>query len=148
MKSRGSAVGKATGYKIDYRAVALPVPVGQRISTPPFRTRRLRAPSILLCKRYGGGALSPEIKRPAHESDPSFPSTAQIKKTWIIHPLPTTSSWCSARSVTRRDKFTSALPHFPARMSGDREICLQWTAFACQGSSRSKTCSRTYITFW
>jgi hypothetical protein len=41
-------------------------------------------------------AVSPEIKRPGHEADHLPPTSAEVKKTWCIHPLPRTSSWRSA----------------------------------------------------
>jgi hypothetical protein len=40
-KSRGSSVGRATGYGLDDRTVGVPVQVGAKIFTSPRRPERL-----------------------------------------------------------------------------------------------------------
>jgi hypothetical protein len=41
------------------------------------------------------GAHSPGVKRPGREADHSPPASVEVKKIWIIHPLPHTPSWRS-----------------------------------------------------
>jgi hypothetical protein len=38
-------------------------------------------------------SLSPEVKRPGREADHSHPSSAEVKSSGVISPLPYTSSW-------------------------------------------------------
>jgi hypothetical protein len=52
--SRDSAVGIATGYGLDDRAVGVRVPVGLRIFTSPRRPDRLGGPPNLLFTGYRG----------------------------------------------------------------------------------------------
>jgi hypothetical protein len=51
-RSRDSAVGRATGYRMDDREVAVRVPVGPRIFTSPCRPDRLWGRASLLCDGY------------------------------------------------------------------------------------------------
>jgi hypothetical protein len=46
------------------------------------------------------------VKQPERDSDHSPSTSAEVKKTWIIHPLPHTSSWCRAELIKQRDNFT------------------------------------------
>jgi hypothetical protein len=36
------------------------------------------------------------LKREGRQADNSSPTSAEVKKTWILQPLPHTSSWCGA----------------------------------------------------
>jgi hypothetical protein len=91
--SRGSSVGIATGYGLDVREV-VPVPVGSRIFTS-VSARQALGPTQLSIQ-WVSGARSPRLMRPGLEADHSFPTSAEVKKTWIYTPIPHTSSWCSA----------------------------------------------------
>jgi hypothetical protein len=51
-------------------------------------------------------ALFPGVNRPEREADHSPPTSAEVKKTWYIHPLPYTPSWLSAYLVKYRNNFT------------------------------------------
>jgi hypothetical protein len=42
------------------------------------------------------GALSPWVKRPSREADHSAPTSAEVKKSGSIHPLPYAPSWQGA----------------------------------------------------
>jgi hypothetical protein len=84
--SHGRAVGKATGYKL----------VGSRIVTSPYNTDRLCDPPCFLSNVYRG------VKRRGHEDVHSPPTVVEVKKTWILHPLPHTSHWPTAGSLWRR----------------------------------------------
>jgi hypothetical protein len=50
------------------------------------------------------GALSPRVMRPGRETDPSPPSSAEVKNGAIVPPLPDMSSWHSALLIKQRDK--------------------------------------------
>jgi hypothetical protein len=52
-KSRGSAVGIVTGYRLDDRGIEVLVPVGSRIFAPPHRPDQLWCPPSLLSNGYG-----------------------------------------------------------------------------------------------
>jgi hypothetical protein len=54
MKSRNSAVGIATGYRLDDQEVGVRVPVGSRIFTSSCRPGRLCVPPSLLSSGYRG----------------------------------------------------------------------------------------------
>jgi hypothetical protein len=56
-RSRGSAVGIATGYGLDDWGVGVRVPVGSRISTSPNRPDRLCGSPNLLSNAYRGLVL-------------------------------------------------------------------------------------------
>jgi hypothetical protein len=71
--SRFSAVGIATGYGLDDRGVGVPVPVGPRVLTSPYRPYRLFNPSHVMVT---GGS-------PGREADHSLPTSAEVNKTWI-----------------------------------------------------------------
>jgi hypothetical protein len=51
------------------------------------------------------GLFPPRIKRPEYEADHSFPTSAEVKKTWIYTSIPRKSSWCGADVVKHRDNF-------------------------------------------
>jgi hypothetical protein len=53
----------------------------------------------------GARALSPGVKRPGHETDPSLPSNVKVKNGGAIPPLPHMSSWCSDELIKHRDNF-------------------------------------------
>jgi hypothetical protein len=52
--SRDSVVGIATGYRLDYRGVGVPVLVGSRIFSSPSCPDWLWGPSSLVSKEYRG----------------------------------------------------------------------------------------------
>jgi hypothetical protein len=54
VRSRDSAVGKATGYGLDDRGVGVRAPVGPRIFSSPRRPDRLWGPPNLLSNGYRG----------------------------------------------------------------------------------------------
>jgi hypothetical protein len=66
-RSRGSAVGRVTGYELDDRGVGVRVPVRSR-------------PALSLAQL---GTVSPKVKRPGRESDRSPPTCADVKETSI-----------------------------------------------------------------
>jgi hypothetical protein len=47
------------------------------------------------------GAVSPGVKRPGREADPSLATSAEVKKMWLYAP----TSWRSALLVKHRDSF-------------------------------------------
>jgi hypothetical protein len=51
-KNRGSAVGIATGYRLDDRRVRVRVPLASRIFTSPYRPDQIRGPPNLLSDGY------------------------------------------------------------------------------------------------
>jgi hypothetical protein len=75
---RGSVVGIVTGYGLDDREVGVRVPVGSRI----FST----SPKPAVGSTQPMGTLG--VKRPGCEADHSPLANAEVKKMWIIHPLP------------------------------------------------------------
>jgi hypothetical protein len=52
----------------------------------------------------GGSFLG--VKRQGREAAHSSPTSAEVKQTWSIHPLPHTSSRHSAQLVKHKDNFT------------------------------------------
>jgi hypothetical protein len=61
-KSRGSAVGIATGYGLDDRGIGVRILVRSRIISSPYRPDRLWGPPNLVSNGYQG-LFTPEIKR-------------------------------------------------------------------------------------
>jgi hypothetical protein len=102
--SRDSTVGIATSYWLDDRGVGVPSPGGVKnfLFSTSFRPDVGSKPPIQCVP----GTLSPGVKLPRHEADHSPPTSAEVKKTWSIHPLPYTPSWRSADFVKYRDNFT------------------------------------------
>jgi hypothetical protein len=89
-----SAVGIATGYRVNYRGVGVVVPVGSRIfSTSSRPNLGPTQPPV----EWVPGALSPGgkaarvVKLTTH-----FQLIPRSRKLGSIHPLPHTPSWCSA----------------------------------------------------
>jgi hypothetical protein len=72
---RDTAVGIATGYRLDDRGVRVRVLVGSRIFYSPCRPDRLWG-------TLRPGILSPEVKRSWSEADHSPPTSAEVKKIW------------------------------------------------------------------
>jgi hypothetical protein len=87
--SRDSAVDIAPAYGLDDRGVGVRVPVRSRIFSSPYRPDRLWDPPRLLSNGYGGGVLSPGVKRQGREADHSPPASAEVKKMWIYTATPT-----------------------------------------------------------
>jgi hypothetical protein len=93
---RDGAVGIATGYMLDGRSVGIRVPAVSQIFAFPCRPDRLWGPPSPLSNEYLEGALSPGIKRPAHEGTTHLQLLPRSRKCGFIHPLPHTPSWRSA----------------------------------------------------
>jgi hypothetical protein len=95
-KSRGSAVGIATGYGPAEQGVGVRVPVKSRILIFPYRPDRLRptkppiqwAPGFFIGKGYRNRSVKPTTHLQQE--------VPRSRKRVSIHPLPHTSSWCSA----------------------------------------------------
>jgi hypothetical protein len=88
-RSRDSAVGIATGYGLDDRAVGVRVPVGSRIFSSPHRPHRLWSPPNLISNGY-------RVLFPRGQSGRVLQLVPRSRKCGSIHPLPHTPSWCSA----------------------------------------------------
>jgi hypothetical protein len=89
-----SVVGIATDYRLEDPGVEVGVQVGSRIFSCPRRPDRLWGPHSLLFNGYRGSFH--EMKLPGREADHLPPTSAQVKKIWLYHPLPHTPSWRSA----------------------------------------------------
>jgi hypothetical protein len=84
-RSRDSAVGVATRYRLEDWGVVVQVPVGSRIfSTSSRPAVGPTQPPI----KWVPGALSSGIKWQGREADHSPPTSAQVKKMWIHPPTP------------------------------------------------------------
>jgi hypothetical protein len=79
--SRGSAVGIATGYRLDDRGVGVRVPVGSRMFFSPSHQDRLWRPPNPLSSGYRG------VKRAGPETNHSHSSSADSCKSGSIQPL-------------------------------------------------------------
>jgi hypothetical protein len=77
---RDSAVGIATGHKLNNLGVWLRVSVWSRIFTSPCRPGRLFGPPNLLSNGYWGSF--PGVKRPGCEADHSPTTSVEVKKKW------------------------------------------------------------------
>jgi hypothetical protein len=84
--SRGSAVGRATVYRLDDRQVGVRFPVALRILTSPYLG------PTQLHRQWVPGALSPSVKRQGREVDRSPSTSAELKRAQLFH-MP---SWHSA----------------------------------------------------
>jgi hypothetical protein len=82
--SRDSAVGIATGYRLDDQGVGVRVPVRARIFHFSMSGAHLTYYPMGIKGSYPG------VKRLEREADHSPPTGAEVKKkkTWSIHPLP------------------------------------------------------------
>jgi hypothetical protein len=87
-KSRDSSVGIALGYRMDDRGSRVRFPAG---AGNFFLHHRVQPPIQGVPE-----ALSLGVKRPGREADHSPPSSAEVKVSGDIPPLPTTPSWCDA----------------------------------------------------
>jgi hypothetical protein len=79
---RDSAVGIATHYGLNGREFGVGVPMGVKdflFSTSSRPAPGFTQPSI---------QWVPGLKRPEREADYSPPTSIEVKKMWIIHPLP------------------------------------------------------------
>jgi hypothetical protein len=93
-ENRDSAVGIATGYGLEDQGVGVRVLVGEDFSI--LHTVQTSSEAHPAFYPMGTGALSTGVKRPWREADNSPPTRAEVKKTWVYHPLLPTSSWRSA----------------------------------------------------
>jgi hypothetical protein len=93
-KSRDSAVGITTGYRLDNRGVGVRVLVESRIFTSPCHPDQLWGQLSFLSDGYQG-PLSPAVKWLGHETDHSSPTSAEVKKMWVNTCTPYMSSWRS-----------------------------------------------------
>jgi hypothetical protein len=102
-RRRDSAVGMATGYRLDGRGFGFRALVGSRIFSSPRRPDRLWGPPSLLSNGVPG-ALSQGAKQQGREADHSPPTSAEVKKTWSYTSTPTVSfngvvlNWLSTRT--------------------------------------------------
>jgi hypothetical protein len=71
-KSMDSAVGIATSYGLDGGGVGDRSSVGQDFSPLPS-----------ISYSVGIGGHSPGVKRPGREADHSFPTSVEVKNTWV-----------------------------------------------------------------
>jgi hypothetical protein len=80
-----SAVGKGSGYELDHKARSSSPGIACNIHFCVSPRRRVGHidPSI----QWISGVLSLGVKRPRSESDHSFPTNAEVKKTWLYTPL-------------------------------------------------------------
>jgi hypothetical protein len=85
-RSRDSAVGIATGHRLDDRLVGDRVPVRARFS-PLHVVLTGSGPTQPLIK-WVPGTLPPGVKRPGHEADHSPPTRAKVNNTWIYASFP------------------------------------------------------------
>jgi hypothetical protein len=83
--NRNGSVGIATGYGPDDRGAGVRVPVRVRFFSTS--SRPVLGPTQLPI-RWVPGALSPGVKSPGREADPSPPTSAEVKKTWIYTSTP------------------------------------------------------------
>jgi membrane-associated phospholipid phosphatase len=86
-RSRGSAVGIATGYGLDDRGVGVRVPVGSRIFSSPLCPDRLWGLPNDHSKGYGGGSF-PGGKAVGAWSWPLTSNYCRWRKCPSIHPPP------------------------------------------------------------
>jgi hypothetical protein len=75
--SHGSAVGVATGYRLDGRGAEIRVPEGSRMISFPSRPDRFWGQPRV------AGDLSPGIERQKREDIHSSPTNGEVKKTWV-----------------------------------------------------------------
>jgi hypothetical protein len=86
IRSRDSAVGIATGYRLDDREIGVQVTVGSRNFSSPCRPDRLWAnPTSYL---VGTGGSFPCVKRTGRETDHSPSANAEVKKILIYTSSP------------------------------------------------------------
>jgi hypothetical protein len=77
---------------------------------PPQCPDRRWDPPSLLSNGYWG-LLPQGVRRSGHIADPSPPSSAEVKESGAIPPLPHMSSWHSAYLIKHRDNFTFLYTH-------------------------------------
>jgi hypothetical protein len=80
MGSWDTAVGIATGYRLDDQGVKFESQYGQELSSTLSRPTLGPTQLLILCV---SGVLSPVVKQPRREADHSPPTRAEVKKTWI-----------------------------------------------------------------
>jgi hypothetical protein len=91
-RSCNSSVGIAIGYGL---AAGVRFPAGTR-DFSLLHSVQTDSEAIQSPIRCVPVAFSHEVKRPRREADHSPPSSAEIKKCWIIPPLPHASLWPGA----------------------------------------------------
>jgi hypothetical protein len=80
--SCGSTVGIESRYGLDDRGVGVPVPVGSKTFTSPYRPDRLWGPTQPPIQ-WVPVVISLGVKRSGYEADHLPPAIAGVKKTWI-----------------------------------------------------------------
>jgi hypothetical protein len=104
--SRDSAVGIVTGCWLDDQGVGVRVLVGAKIFISPCRPDRLWGLPSLLSNGYRGLFLEGKAAG-VWNWTPTFQLMPRPRKRGSIHPLPHTSSRCSASLFKHRDNFTA-----------------------------------------
>jgi hypothetical protein len=82
-----NGAGIATSYELDEQGVGFRVPVRSIVLSSPLRLDWLWGPPNLLSNGYPG-ALSPGVKQPGREADPSPPASAEVNTVWIYTSTP------------------------------------------------------------
>jgi hypothetical protein len=83
--SRGSAVGIATAYGLDDRGVGVPSPARAKNIYCSMSSRLVLRPTQPPIQWVPG---APGVKRPGTEADHSPPTSAEVKKMWILTSTP------------------------------------------------------------
>jgi hypothetical protein len=86
-KSRVSAVGIATGYRLGEEWVGVQVPVGGKNFDFSMLSRPALGPTQPTIQKVLG-TVSMKVKRPGYEADHSPPTSAEVKKMWIYTSTP------------------------------------------------------------
>jgi hypothetical protein len=87
MRIRDSAVGIATGYRLDDRGVGVRVLAGWRFSLLHVVQTGSGVHPTSYPMGIGGGSF-PGVKQQGREPDHSPPATAEVKKMWIYTSIP------------------------------------------------------------
>jgi hypothetical protein len=125
-----SAVGIATGYRLDDRGVAVRVRVVSRTFSS-LRSDWFWGPPSLLS--HGCRCSFPGEKRPGLEADSSPQTSANVKKLESTHPFPRTPPWRSAKLVKHRSNYIFCLVYtytWESIRAGGGDWCRDFDAFA------------------
>jgi hypothetical protein len=93
----GGNSGVANGYWLDDRAVGVRVPLVSRMFTSLYRSDLLWSPPSLKPPiQWVPWSLCPGVNRQGREANHLPPTSAEVKKSGSMKPLPHMSSWRSA----------------------------------------------------